>query len=173
MKRIKFLFGYLIYKLFATHLPQSYLKINKFSHSLRAFCGRLIFEKSSKRIAIGRKTIINRNIIIGDRSGIGENCAIYGTCFIGDNVLMAPECIIYTINHKFMDKNKLIIDQGIDEEKPVHIGNDVWIGRRVIILPGVKVGDGSVIAAGSIVTKDVPPYTVVGGNPAKFIKERI
>ena len=58
------------------------------------------------------------------------------------------------------------------EEKPVYIGDDVWIGDRVIILPGVHVGDGCVIAAGSVVTKDVPRYTVVGGVPAKVIRER-
>lgn len=62
--------------------------------------------------------------------------------------------------------------QGLSEPRPVLIEDDVWIGARVIILPGVKVGKGSVIGAGSVVTKDVMPYTVVGGNPARVLKGR-
>lgn len=54
--------------------------------------------------------------------------------------------------------------------KPIHIGNDVWIGARSIIMDGVSIGDGAIVAAGSVVTKDVPPYAVVGGSPAKIIK---
>lgn len=65
-----------------------------------------------------------------------------------------------------------ILEQGTDEDKPVYIGNDVWIGRRAMIMPGVHIGDGAVIAAGGIITKDVPPYSVVGGVPAKVIKYR-
>lgn len=173
MRKLKLVLGYVLYRLIATHLPQSYLKINKFSHILRAQSGKLIFANCGKNIAIGRKAIINKNISIGNRSGIGEKCEILGTCVIGNNVLMAPECIIHTINHKYMKKNELIIDQGTTEELPVVIGDDVWIGRRVMILPGVKIGNGAVIAAGSVVVKDVPPYSLVGGNPAKIIKERI
>lgn len=62
--------------------------------------------------------------------------------------------------------------QGFSEEKPVFIGNDVWIGGHVIILPGVNVGNGSIIGAGSVVTRDVPDYAIVGGNPAQIIKFR-
>lgn len=172
MKKIKIMIGYILYKLLASHLPQSYIKINKISHLLRAICGKLIFEKSGENISVGRNSRINSKIVIGNKSGIGEKCSIYGKCVIGDNVLMGPECIIYTKNHKYIDKSRLIIDQGVTCEEPVYIGNDVWIGCRVIFLPGVRIGDGAVIAAGSIVTKDVPSYTVVGGNPAKYIKKR-
>ena len=62
--------------------------------------------------------------------------------------------------------------QGFSEEQPIHIGNDVWIGTRAIILSGVTVGDHSVVGAGAVVTKDVPPYAVVGGVPAKILKMR-
>ena len=65
-----------------------------------------------------------------------------------------------------------MMEQGFEEERPVVIGNDVWIGDRVIILPGVHVGDGSILAAGAVVTKDVPPYAIVGGVPAKLIRMR-
>lgn len=170
--KTRVIIGQILYRMIAMHLPQSYSKINKISHCLRAASAKLIFNSCGKNVAIGRKAIISKNISIGNRSGIGEKCEVLGTCTIGDNVLMAPECIVYTTNHNFMDRNKLIIEQGITAEFPVTIGNDVWIGRRVIILPGVKIGNGAVIAAGSVVTKDVPPYTLVGGNPSKVIKER-
>ncbi|AIQ54434.1 hypothetical protein R70331_24870 [Paenibacillus sp. FSL R7-0331] len=172
MKKLKLVIGYLIYKLIATNLPQSYLRINKFSHFLRAFCGKLIFEESGKQIAIGKKAIVSRRIKIGNKSGIGEYCEIYGTCYIGNNVLMAPECIIYTRNHNYKKKELIILNQGVEIEKPVVIGDDVWIGRRAMIMPGCHIGNGAVIAAGSIVTKNVPEYALVGGNPAKIIKYR-
>ncbi|TOB35760.1 hypothetical protein CGK06_26050 [Vibrio parahaemolyticus] len=74
-------------------------------------------------------------------------------------------------NHKFSDIDKYIKEQGY-QNAPIVIGNDVWIGFNSTILPGVSIGDGAVIAAHSVVTKDVPSYTVVGGIPAKEIKKR-
>lgn len=94
-----------------------------------------------------------------------------GECIIGKNVMMAPEVIILTLNHKYIDMNCPIIMQGSYASKVV-IEDDVWIGIRAIILPGIKIGRGAVIGAGAVVTKDVPPYTVVGGVPAKIIKRR-
>ena len=64
-------------------------------------------------------------------------------------------------------------EQGTSEQKPVLIGNDVWLGRRVLIMPGVHIGDGCIIGAGAVVTKDIPPYSVAGGVPAKVLKSRI
>ena len=83
---------------------------------------------------------------------------------------MGQECKIFTANHQYK-KDSLIIEQE-NIIKPVIIGSDVWIGARSIILPGVTIGEGSVIAAGSVVTKSVDKYSVVGGNPAKLIKYR-
>ena len=90
----------------------------------------------------------------------------------GDNVMMAPDCIIYVRNHESSRLDIPMCEQGSTEERPVVIGNDVWIGGRVIILPGVKIGDGAIIGAGSVVTKDVSEYDVVAGNPARVIKNR-
>ena len=86
--------------------------------------------------------------------------------------MMGTDVTVITRNHRFDRIDIPMMRQGFVEEKPVYIGDDVWIGDRVIILPGVHVGDGCVIAAGSVVTKDVPRYTVVGGVPAKVIRER-
>ena len=84
--------------------------------------------------------------------------------------MIAPHCFITDGTHKFDSKNILIKDQG-NIYADVILENDVWIGTGVKILPGVTIGKGSVIAAGAVVTKDVPPYTLWGGVPAKKIKD--
>ncbi len=91
---------------------------------------------------------------------------------IGNNVMMAPDVVILTQNHKFDRRDIPMIEQGFKDEQPVAICDDVWIGVRVIILPGVTVGKGTILASGAIVTKDVPEYAIVCSNPARVIKER-
>ena len=85
---------------------------------------------------------------------------------------MGPEVIIYTQNHSYSKKSVLIRNQGYDDYKKVVIEDDVWIGRRAMIMPGSHIGKGAVIAAGSVVSGNVPEYAVVGGVPAKVIKYR-
>lgn len=84
--------------------------------------------------------------------------------------MMGTDVTVITRNHRFDRTDVPMMKQGFEDEKPVYIGDDVWIGDRVIILPGVHIGNRCIIAAGSVVTKDVAPYTVVGGVPAHFIK---
>jgi len=86
--------------------------------------------------------------------------------------MMGSDCIIYTANHEFKKNSLPMIKQGFQKNKPVIIDDDVWIGGRVIILPGIHIYEGSIIGAGSIVTKNVAPYTIVAGNPAKVINIR-
>lgn len=114
-----------------------------------------------------------RGLIVGKNSGLGVNCQIQRPCKIGDNVIMAPDCIIFTANHRSDRTDIPISMQGTEEKKMVTIGNDVWIGQRVTIMPGVTIGDGCIIATNAVVTKDVPPYSVVGGVPAKVLKSRL
>lgn len=85
--------------------------------------------------------------------------------------MMGPEVVIYTRNHSHR-KDELMIGQGYEETKPVVIGDDVWIGRRAIIMPGVKIATGTVVGAGAVVTKDTEAYSIVGGVPAKVIGYR-
>lgn len=170
--KIRQLIGKLVYKSIACYLPQSYIKVNRISHKMRAWCGKMIFSECGTNIGIGRNSKINEKISIGNNSGIGEKCCIYGEVHIGNDVLMASEVVIYTQNHNYMLRDSLILKQGVSEEQPVYIGDDVWIGRRVMIMPGVTIGNGAVIAAGAVVTKDVPEYSLVGGVPAKVIKYR-
>ena len=85
---------------------------------------------------------------------------------IGHNCLIGPDVGIYTAGHRLHPEGRVLDGYGIS----VTIGNDVWIGGHSTILPGVTIGDGAVIAAGSVVTKDVAPRTLVGGNPARLLK---
>ena len=106
------------------------------------------------------------------QSGKSVTCKLQPGVSIGDNVMMGPECLFYTSNHRIEATDIPMNKQGYDGLHPIIIGNDVWIGARVIILPGVHVGDGSVIGAGSVVIHDVEPYSVIAGNPAKLISKR-
>jgi len=91
---------------------------------------------------------------------------------LGNNVIMGPDVKIYTRNHNYSSIKDPVRVQG-KIHKTTTIGNDVWIGANVIILPGITVGNKVVIGAGSVITKNIPDLVVVGGNPAKIIKERI
>lgn len=135
------------------------------------------------RVTIGKHAIIRPTNIYGDAIGeglkIGNNSSIgpysyigcSGFIEIGDNVMMSPRVSIYAENHLFEHPELTIKEQGVKREF-VKIEDDCWIAANTIILAGVTVGRGSVIAAGSVVTKDVPPYSIVGGVPAKVIKSR-
>lgn len=115
-----------------------------------------------------------KNITVSEGCFIGSGCKIIAydkPVIIGSNVLMASGTTIITRNHNFEDRDELIKNQGYSNAKII-IEDDVWLGFNSLILPGVTIGKGAVVAANSVVTKDVPPYYVVGGVPAKFIKER-
>jgi acetyltransferase-like isoleucine patch superfamily enzyme len=111
-------------------------------------------------------------IKIGKNSLIGEYCVIRGQggVEIGDRVYTSPFTQIIAVNHVFDDRTRPFTEQGITAQGIV-IEDDVWLGAGAIITDGVRVGQGAVVAAGAVVTKDVAPYTVVGGVPAKVIKE--
>ena len=116
---------------------------------------------------------LSEQVTLGKRSGIGEDSIISGKVTIGDNVMIGPELMCYTTNHQIKRTDIPMIYQGFSEMHPIIIGDDVWIGSRVIILGGgVKIGNGAVIGAGAVVTHDIPSNAVVGGNPAKVIKMR-
>ena len=110
-------------------------------------------------------------IVIGEDCLIGEMNVIRGQggVTIGNRVYTSPLVQIIAVNHVFDDPDRPFVDQGITAEGIV-IEDDVWIGASAVITDGVRVGRGAVVAAGAVVTKDVPPHTVVGGVPAKALK---
>jgi len=109
-------------------------------------------------------------INIGCNTRIGIGSVLIGPINIGNNVRLAQNVVITALNHNYTDITKPISEQGV-RTKEVFIGNETWIGANSVVLPGVTVGKHSVVAAGSIVTKDVPSYSVVAGNPARVIKK--
>lgn len=172
MSRISRIIGALLYYSFAKHLPPSTSGLRIGQKAIRGFCGKLMLKSCGKKVNIEQGAIFSAKTSLGDYSGIGINARINGTCTIGAKVMMGTDVVVITRNHAFDRIDIPMMEQGFEEERPVVIGNDVWIGDRVIILPGVHVGDGAILAAGAVVTKDVPPYAIVGGVPAKVIKMR-
>ena len=119
------------------------------------------------KISLGNNVIIRPNTMLFADPREGEN----GSIIIEDNVMLGSGVHIYVANHRFDDINKPIIFQGHYEAKSVILKKGCWIGANSIILPSVTIGENSVIGAGSVVTKNIPPFTVYAGNPAKLIKE--
>jgi acetyltransferase-like isoleucine patch superfamily enzyme len=115
------------------------------------------------------------NIYLGENSRINQYCCIWASenskIILGDNVAMGPGVKIFSSNYQTTDTEVPMILQPF-VEKDILIGNDVWLGANSVIVAGVKIGDGSIIAAGSVVTKDIPEYTIAAGAPAKPIKNR-
>ena len=116
-------------------------------------------------------------ISIGESVVIRPGCMLFADLrrggaeiLIEDKVLIGSGVHFYVVNHNFKDTNKLIFDQGHSKSKTITVKTGSWIGANAIILPGVTIGKNSVVAAGSIVTKNVPDYKVVAGNPAKIIR---
>ncbi len=140
---------------------------------LRSFFAHRICEHAGKDVNIDRGATFSVDVTIGDGSGIGKDCELHGEVHIGSNVMMAPECIFYTRNHETSNLNIPMCRQGEAEPKAIYVGDDVWLGRRVMVMPGVHIGNHSIIAAGAVVTKDVPPFSIVGGVPAKVIGSRL
>ena len=139
---------------------------------IRYWLGSRFVEKCGKNVNFEHGARFNPELSIGDYSGVGVNCLVSGRTYIGDHVMMGPDCIMYSYSHAY-DRLDIPMDQqGFEDPTPIHIGDDVWIGARVIILPGVTVGSHCIIGAGAVVTKDVPDYAIVGGVPAKVIRYR-
>lgn len=171
MKFIIFLF----YRAVAMKLPKSNTPfVGKISKKIRVAVVSKLFKSVGVNVNVerGARFGYKNNIVIGDNSGIGINANIPPDITIGNNVMMGPDCVIYAANHKFDETSIPMNQQGHEPMKKTIIGNDVWIGGRVIMMPGKTIGDGVIVGAGSVVTKDLESYGIYGGNPAKLIKMR-
>lgn len=114
-------------------------------------------------------------IIIGKRLHLGSRCFLWagpskGRILIGDDVLFGPEVLVTAANYRFND-GQPVTEQAMDEADVV-IGNDVWLGARAIVLPGSRIGDGAIVAAGAVVRGEVPPMAIAAGVPARVVGER-
>ena len=183
LKRVKYQlkllnrsFWYIFYYSFAQHLPASYRfqALGKFGKMCRGAACKRIFRSSGQRINVekGANFYTGWEIEIGDDSTLGINCMIPYDLKVGKDVMMGPFVVIIGENHQFSRRDIPMRLQGYNLYPPVCIEDDVWIGTGAIILPGITVGKGAIIGAGSVVTKDIPPYAIVGGNPARIIRMR-
>lgn len=170
MKKIKLIFYYFLIK----KLPHS--RLSGISNRIRCwYMSRVlnILEKNKENyfepnVYIGS----GANVKIGQHSHINENVFIQGAK-IGSFAMIAPNVAILTQGHEYKNLDIPMIKQGETKELIPIIEDDVWIGRNAIIMPGVKIGKGSIVGAGAVVTKDISPFSIVGGVPAKLIKKRM
>ncbi len=173
MNNLKKFIGYILYVFIGSWMPHYQCGLQwRLCKNFKKICGNLLFNKSGKNIDIGRKISFSSQISIGDNSSIGDYTNIIGEVIIGKNVMMGPKCAFIASNHNY-DRVDIPMNKQGGFEKKIIIGDDVWIGFGTIILAGVNVGKGAIISAGSVVTKDVPSFSIVGGVPARIIKSRV
>lgn len=132
-----------------------------FARNLSLHCGGATGEYSESFFAIGEHCYIGPNAVLGPSGGIR----------IGNHVLVGPNLVISSENHRFDDPDSPIYQQGVAPGK-VLIADNCWLASNVTILAGVTLGEGCVVAAGAVVTKDVPPHSIVGGVPARLLRMR-
>jgi len=162
MKSIMLNFLLLLHNSLITWIP---------SHTLRKGFLRLLMQVrigNGSSTHMGLRLYTYGHVTIGDHCVIDRDCALdgRGEIIIGNNVNISPEVMILTAYH---DPDS---EDFAGVEKPVTIEDYAWIATRALVLPGVKIGCGAIVAAGAVVTKDVPPGVIVGGNPARPIRDR-
>jgi maltose O-acetyltransferase len=172
--QLLFLLCNALYYGFARHLPYSPRPYAFGARRIRYEICRRMFRSCGVDVNVEHGALINggQDIDIGDRSGIGLDAFISGPLIIGRDVIMGPNCTFLSINRDTTSTDRPMIEQGFRPARPPVIEDDVWLGANVIILPGRRIGKGSIVAAGAVVASDVPPYSVVAGNPARVIKQR-
>ena len=170
--KLKKAIGYLLYVFVGSWLPHYQIGYKwPVSVFIKRICAKLMFDECGKKVDIGRHISFSSNIKLGDRSSIGDNAYINGSICIGKDVMMAANCAFIANSHNYARVDVQMNRQGT-KKSVITIDDNVWIGYGVIITAGVHIGKNSIVAAGAVVTKDVPKNTIVGGVPAKIIKVR-
>lgn len=165
----------LLYYGILQYIPMQPMPGYKIGYALRRWVvKRILGNRCGTDVIVKNKCYFGNGsrLRIGNRSQLGQNSRLAGTISIGDDCVMGPDVVMMATSHEFSDLNKPINQQGERKEKPIVVGNDVWVGTRVIILPGVNIGDQCIVAAGAVVTKSFPPRSIIGGVPAKLIGTR-
>ncbi|NHC13436.1 acetyltransferase [Motilibacter sp. E257] len=174
MPSLRRVVGYAVFYGFGRHLPWSPRPGGQLAKRIRAWASVRMLDSCGSDVNVehGAWFGSGRGVSLGDRSAIGLDALVIGPVRIGADVMMGPRCVILASNHATSDAGVPMNQQGFVDDRPVVIEDDVWIGANVVILPGRTISTGSIVGAGSVVTKDVPPRTVVAGNPAVVVKNR-
>lgn len=167
-----------LYYSFAQYLPSSTnFLVGKLSKRIRYQLCKRIFKSIGQNVNIERRAIFGsgRNIEIGDNSGIGIKCVLPSNIIIGNDVMMGRNCYIISQNHNFGRTDVPMRRQGSQDSSSIQtiIEDDVWIGMNVLMTPGRHIKKGTIVAAGTVLCKDFPSYSIVGGNPSKLIRSRL
>ena len=172
--RIQKKFALVLYYMVGVKFPTQPVPGWRIGYRLRQLLIAVIAEECGSGVIVKQNAYIGsgRGLRIGANSQLGANSRIGPDVVIGDDVVMGPDVVIMTTSHAFEDSKVPIRRQGNLPVRRVTIGNDVWIGTRVIIMPGVRLGDGCVVGAGSVVTRDIPPMAIAAGSPARVIRKR-
>ena len=172
---LKKCFFLILYYGIGYHLPQKTSKWGgAFSRKFRYWCCKHIFKKIGIVTNIERHAFFGNGseIEIGNYSSLGVNCHVPHDTIIGDYVMMGPNCFIFASQHNTSRTDIPMVFQGNTRTMQTIIGDDVWIGRDVIMSPGRHIGNGSIIAMRCVLTKDFPPFSVIGGCPCRILKKR-
>jgi len=158
----------------ARHLPWSPRPGGRAARLVRAGLARWMLDVCGEDVNVehGAWFGSGRGVELGDRSDIGMDALVIGPVRIGRDVMMGPRCILLASSHDTRSVDVPMNRQGFLEDRPIVIEDDVWIGAGCVILPGRRIGTGSIVGAGSVVASDVPPWTVVAGNPARIVRGR-
>lgn len=166
----------ILYYAIARYMPSSHSKYSIGGGKFRLLCCKHIFKYCAPDANIERNATFGNGygVEIGNRSSIGINCHVPNDIKIGKDVMMGPCCFfVDNITHGYDRVDVPMIEQ---RSKRIivrtTIGDDVWIGRQCLILPGKSIGNHSIIGAGCVVSKDIPDYVIAAGNPVRVVKER-
>jgi len=162
---------YLLYLFFFKNTPEDYRPYSLFFPKARQWLVMHYLKSCGKNLRVKKGAEISPNSWVGNFSELGTNAIIQANVTLGDHVIMGPDVKIYSRNHKYDRLDTPIQHQGKNYYKTT-IGNDVWLGANVIITAGCTIGNHAIVAAGAVVTSDIPDYAIVGGVPAKIIKYR-
>lgn len=172
-KTMKSLYLFLYYAILQ-YIPMQPMPGYKIGYALRRRCvKRILGNRCGKKVVVKDHCYFGNGnrLTVGDNSQMGQNAKLLGTVTIGKDVLMGPDVVIMATSHGYEDTT-IPIRMQPGWEKPIAIGDNVWIGTRVIILPGVQIGNNCIIGSGAVVTHSFPDNSIIGGVPAKLLKTR-
>ena len=165
---------YCLYYGFTRHLPEDNAPGGRLWGKLRAWTARPLFRSCGRDLKVNRgaKFGFGNTISIGNNSGIGAYARLVGEIIIGNDCGMAFDVFITASNRDFQRTDIPIVSQGIRPDDPVVLEDGVALIAKTIVLPGVRIGEGTFVAAGAVISKNVPKWSIVAGNPARVVKWR-